>query len=255
MTRPDIVLILADDLGYSDLGCYGGEIDTPHLDSLAAGGVRLTQFYNTARCSPSRASLLTGMHPHQTGIGVLTGDDSPTGYPGNLQPDVPTVAEMLSAGGYQTAAVGKWHLASDVRTPNDSWPTRRGFDSFFGTLTGCGSYYAPPTLVRDETNVEHESNDPCFFYTDAISDEAVRNIEDSTGSEHPLFLYVAYTAPHWPLHAPEEDVAACAGRYDVGWDQVREERLQRQRELGILPEQTGAEPTCPRGVGLGRDPG
>lgn len=245
MTRPDIVLILADDLGYSDLGCYGGEIDTPHLDSLAAGGVRLTQFYNTARCSPSRASLLTGMHPHQTGIGVLTGDDSPTGYPGNLQPDVPTVAEMLSAGGYQTAAVGKWHLASDVRTPNDSWPTRRGFDSFFGTLTGCGSYYAPPTLVRDETNVEHESNDPCFFYTDAISDEAVRNIEDSTGSEHPLFLYVAYTAPHWPLHAPEEDVAAYAGRYDVGWDQVREERLQRQRELGILPEQTALSPRAP----------
>src|SRR5699024_11760086 len=120
----------------------------------AEDGVRLTQFYNTARCSPSRASLLTGLHPHQTGIGVLTGDDSPVGYPGNLRPDVPTIAEMLSAGGCPTAAVGKWHLAADVRTPNDSWPTRRGFDTFYGTLTGCGSSYAPPTLARREMMYE-----------------------------------------------------------------------------------------------------
>ncbi|MDN5654329.1 MAG: sulfatase-like hydrolase/transferase, partial [Kocuria sp.] len=212
MTRPDIVLILADDLGYSDLGCYGGEIDTPRLDALAAEGVRLTQFYNTARCSPSRASLLTGMHPHQTGIGVLTGDDSPAAYQGTLQPDVPTRAEMLSTGGYRTAAVGKWHLAADVRTPNDAWPTRRGFDSFYGTLTGCGSYYAPPTLVRDETDIEEEAQEPGFYYTDAISDEAVRSVEESSDTEEPLFLYVAYTAPHWPLHAPEEDIATYTGR-------------------------------------------
>lgn len=245
MPRPDIVLILADDLGFSDLGCYGGEISTPHLDSLAAGGVRLTQFYNTARCSPSRASLLTGMHPHQTGIGVLTGDDSPAGYPGNLQPGVPTIAEMLSVGGYRTSAVGKWHLSADVRTPNSSWPTRRGFDSFYGTLTGCGSYYAPPTLVRDETNIEQESHDENFFYTDSISEEAVRNIEASTDADDPLFLYVAYTAPHWPLHAPVEDAAAYAGRYDAGWDRLRAERLQRQQELGILPEHTALSPRAP----------
>lgn len=245
MPRPDIVLILADDLGYSDLGCYGGEISTPHLDSLAASGVRLTQFYNTARCSPSRASLLTGMHPHQTGIGVLTGDDSPAGYSGNLQPDVPTIAETLSKCGYRTAAVGKWHLAADVRTPNGSWPTRRGFDSFYGTLTGCGSYYAPPTLVRDEDNIEHETHDENFFYTDAISDAAVRNIEDSTDAEDPLFLYVAYTAPHWPLHAPEADVAAYEGRYDAGWDQLRKERLQRQQDIGILPEYASLSPRAP----------
>jgi arylsulfatase A-like enzyme len=236
MTRPDIVLILADDLGYSDLGCYGGEISTPHLDALAARGARLTQFYNTARCSPSRASLLTGMHPHQTGIGVLTGDDSPVGYPGNLRPEVPTLAEMLSAGGYRTAAVGKWHLAADVRNPNASWPTRRGFASFYGTLTGCGSYYAPPTLVRGETNIEHEAEDPGFYYTDAITEEAVSTIERAAEQPDPLFLYVAYTAPHWPLHAPEQDIESCRGRYDEGWDSVREARLSRQKQLGILDE-------------------
>lgn len=245
MTRPDIVLILADDLGYSDLGCYGGEIDTPRLDALAAEGVRLTQFYNTARCSPSRASLLTGMHPHQTGIGVLTGDDSPAGYPGTLQPDVPTLAEMLSTGGYRTAAVGKWHLAADVRTPNDAWPTRRGFDSFYGTLTGCGSYYAPPTLVRDEATIEEEAQEPGFYYTDAISDEAVRSVEESSDTEEPLFLYVAYTAPHWPLHAPAGDIARYAGRFDEGWDRLREQRLSRQQELGILPEQSALSPRAP----------
>lgn len=245
MTRPDIVLILADDLGYSDLGCYGGEISTPHLDALAADGVRLTQFYNTARCSPSRASLLTGLHPHQTGIGVLTGDDSPVGYPGNLHPDVPTIAEMLSTGGYRTAAAGKWHLAADVRTPNDSWPTRCGFDSFYGTLTGCGSYYAPPTLVRGETNIEHESQDPDFYYTDAITEEAVRSIEQSALAPDPLFLYVAYTAPHWPLHAPEEDIQACKGRYDQGWDATRKARAERQQEIGILPGGTALSPREP----------
>lgn len=245
MPRPAIVLILADDLGYSDLGCYGGEISTPHLDALAADGVRLPQFYNTARCSPSRASLLTGLHPHQTGIGVLTGDDSPVGYPGNLHPDVPTIAGMLSTGGYRTAAVGKWHLAADVRTPNDSWPTRCGFDSLYGTLTGCGSYYAPPTLVRGETNIEHESQEPDFYYTDAITEEAVRSIEQSALAPDPLFLYVTYTAPHWPLHAPEEDIQACKGRYDQGWDATRKARAERQREMGILPEESAPSPREP----------
>ncbi|MHB1234173.1 MAG: sulfatase-like hydrolase/transferase, partial [Microbacteriaceae bacterium] len=160
MTRPNILLILADDLGYSDLGCYGGEIRTPNLDRLAEGGTRLTQFYTTARCSPSRASLLTGLHPHQTGIGILTGDDSPVGYPGTLNRNCATIAEILSQAGYATGMTGKWHLAADTATPNDAWPTRRGFDYFYGTLTGCGSYYSPGTLVRGEQNVESEADDP-----------------------------------------------------------------------------------------------
>src|SRR5437762_2960928 len=143
MRPPSVVLIVADDLGYSDLGCYGGEIHTPTLDRLGRQGVRLSQFYNTARCSPSRASLLTGLHPHQTGPGILTNDDRPRGYPGTLNLRCVTLAEILRKAGYATCLSGKWHLASEIREPNDAWPTRRGFDRFFGTLTGCGSYFHP----------------------------------------------------------------------------------------------------------------
>ena len=243
--RPNVVLILADDLGYSDLGAYGGEIDTPYLDQLAAGGARLTQFYNTARCSPSRASLLTGLHPHQTGIGVLTGDDSPVGYKGNLNRNCATMAEIFSANGYATGMTGKWHLAADVRNPNDAWPTRRGFDYFYGTLTGCGSFYNPGTLVRGEENIEHEALDPDFYYTDAITDEAVNFLGRSSAGSAPFFLYVAYTAPHWPLHAPEPDIDKYEGRFDAGWDRLRRERFDRQYELGIVEPGSQLSPRDP----------
>jgi arylsulfatase A-like enzyme len=234
--RPDIVLVLADDMGFSDIGCYGGEIETPNIDRLAAEGVRLTQFYNTARCSPSRASLMTGLHPHQVGVGILNFDDTPDGYPGDLTEECVTVPEALGAAGYATYLSGKWHLSSDMETPNASWPTRRGFDRFFGTLEGAGSFYRPRTLMRDETNVEHEAEQPGWFYTDAISDNAVSFIEehDRDRGEDPLFLYLAYTAPHWPLHAHEEDVARYEGRFDAGWDTLREERLARLVKDGIV---------------------
>lgn len=248
-TRPNVVLILADDLGYSDLGSYGGEIDTPYLDQLAAGGTKLTQFYNTARCSPSRASLLTGLHPHQTGIGVLTGDDSPVGYKGNLNRNCATMAEIFSANGYSTGMTGKWHLAADARNPNDAWPTRRGFDYFYGTLTGCGSFYNPGTLVRGEENIEHEAQDPDFYYTDAITNEAVSFLGRATASasddKKPFFLYVAYTAPHWPLHAPQHDIDKYEGRFDAGWDHLRQERFERQYELGIVEPGTTLSPRDP----------
>ena len=243
--QPNVVLILADDLGYSDLGCYGGEIDTPSLDQLAAGGTRLTQFYNTARCSPSRASLLTGLHPHQTGIGVLTGDDSPVGYKGNLNRNCATMAEIFSSNGYSTALTGKWHLAADARNPNDAWPTRRGFDYFYGTLTGCGSFYSPGTLVRGEENIEHEADDPGYYYTDAITSEAVSFVGRAAEEERPFFLYVAYTAPHWPLHAPERDIDKYRGRFDAGWDQLRRERFDRQYELGIMEPGSQLSPRDP----------
>jgi arylsulfatase len=245
MPRPNIVLVLVDDLGYSDLGCYGGEISTPNIDGLAAGGTRLTQFYTTARCSPSRASLLTGLHPHQTGIGVLTGDDSPVGYKGNLHRGCATLAEILKGAGYATGLTGKWHLAADVQSPNDAWPTRRGFDYFYGTLTGCGSYYSPGTLTRGEENVEREADDPHFYYTDAITDEAVAFIERSTASGEPFFLYTAYTAPHWPLHAPEEEIRKYQGRFDGGWDLLRQERLERQVRLGIVEPDAVLSPRDP----------
>ncbi len=240
--RPNVVLILADDLGFSDFGSYGGEISTPHVDRLAADGTRLTQFYNTARCSPSRASLLTGLHPHQAGIGILTGGDGPVGYAGNLNRSGATIAEILKAAGYATAAIGKWHLAADVHAPNGSWPTRRGFDYFYGTLTGCGSYYDPPTLVRGETPITSEQRSDDFYYTDAIGDEAVGWLERTAGAGEPFFLYVPFTAPHWPLHAPEEAVQRYAGRYDAGWDELRADRFARQQAMGIVEEAATLSP-------------
>ncbi|NEE02440.1 arylsulfatase [Phytoactinopolyspora halotolerans] len=236
--RPDIVVVLADDLGFSDIGCYGGEIETPNLDRVGRAGVRFTQFYSTPRCSPSRAALLTGLHPHQVGIGILTGDERPFGgYAGNLSERCVTAAEALGAAGYGTYMSGKWHLAADVENPTSAWPTRRGFDRFYGTLAGAGSFYDPKTLTRGETDVhDAEVADPDFFYTDAITENAVRFIEDhdlDRGSD-PLFLYLPYTAPHWPLHAPEGEVARYRGRFDAGWDELRTERMKRLMAQGII---------------------
>lgn len=247
---PNIVLVLVDDMGFSDIGAYGGEIETPHIDALAAGGARLTQFYNTARCSPSRASLLTGLHPHQVGIGILNYDDSPEGYPGDLSDDCVTIAESLKPAGYRSYLSGKWHVAGDIHTPSHSWPTRRGFDKFFGTLEGAGSFFQPRTLTRGETNVEHEADDPGFYYTDAISDNAVTFLREheQEAPDAPFFLYVAYTAPHWPLHALEEDIAKYADRFLDGWDVLRRERLARLIESGIISEKwplTDRDPRVP----------
>jgi arylsulfatase A-like enzyme len=240
MPRPNIVLILADDLGFSDLGCYGGEIPTPTLDTLGRSGVRLSQFYNTARCSPSRASLLTGLHPHQTGIGVLTRPDRPLGYPGTLDPACATVAQRLRTHGWTTWLSGKWHLAADLTTPNDSWPTRCGFDRFFGTLAGCGSYYDPQSLTRDESAATDATDNAQFYYTDAIAREAAGWIDEHSAQEPttPYFLYLAFTAPHWPLHASPEAIEVNRGRFDDGWDVLRERRLARMVEDGIIPRGT-----------------
>lgn len=141
--RPNVVLILADDLGYSDLGCYGGEINTPVLDRLGRTGVRMTQFYTTPRCAPSRASLLTGLHPHRTGVGDLNSDDRPWGYPGALDERFATLAEVLRTAGYATSLSGKWHLSNSITEPDASWPTRRGFDEFYGIIGGAANYFGP----------------------------------------------------------------------------------------------------------------
>lgn len=245
--RPNIVILLADDLGFSDLGCYGGEIRTPHLDALASRGVRFTQFYNTPRCSPSRASLLTGRHPHQAGIGVLAGEAEAPGYPGDLSPAWPTLAEVLRAAGYGTYLSGKWHLSRDVESPSPSWPTRRGFDRFFGTIDGAGSYFAPTTLTRDEEPVDISELPDDFYYTDALGEFARECVLDhhEQRQDDPLFLYVAFTAPHWPLHAREGDVRDYATEYEEGWDAVRSERLARLKRLGIVHDQQGLSPRDP----------
>lgn len=240
MTQPNIVVFLADDLGYSDLGCYGGELETPVLDKLGREGVRFAQFYNTARCSPSRASLLTGKHPHQVGIGVLNRPDLPDGYPGDLCPRTPTVAELLRKAGWTTWLSGKWHLSRDPRTPNGSWPTRRGFERFFGTLAGCSSYFDPQTLMQGESPAPDAKEDEDFYYTDAIGSRAAEWITEhhASGASQPFFLYVAFTAPHWPLHARPGDIAAQRGKFDAGWDRLREQRLARMEREGLIPPGT-----------------
>lgn len=243
--RPDIVVILADDLGWSDLGCYGGEIRTPHLDGLAVGGVRFTQFYNTARCCPTRASLLTGQYPHLAGVGHMMDDRGHDGYRGVLSRRCVTIAEVLGANGYRTGMVGKWHVTRHVDPdgPKDSWPLQRGFQSFWGTIHGAGSYFAPVTLT--------DGNDPAppvadgFYYTDALGERAAGFIA-AQPADRPLFLYVAFTAPHWPLQARPEDIAAERGRYDDGWDAVRQRRLDKQRALGLLDPAWNLSPRDPR---------
>ncbi len=250
-TKPDIVIILNDDMGFSDIGCYGGEVQTPNLDRLAAEGLRYSQFYNTARCSPSRASLMTGLHPHQTGIGVLTYDMGPEGYTGDLNHRCVTMAEVLREAGYGTYLSGKWHVAKNLTEPTDSWPMQRGFDKFYGTIIGAGSFYYPNTLTRGNENIDAEAaNDPEFFYTDAISDQAAAFIREHHGEtpEKPLFQYVTYTAPHWPLHAHDEDIAKYKGRFDAGWDKLREERLSRLVRAGIIDKSwmlTDRDPSQP----------
>ncbi|MDQ3699734.1 MAG: sulfatase-like hydrolase/transferase, partial [Chloroflexota bacterium] len=248
--RPNIVVILVDDMGYSDIGCYGSEIRTPHLDGLASGGLRLTQMYNGARCCPTRAALLTGLYAHQTGIGHMVNDLGAPAYQGFLNDRCVTIAEALRPAGYRTIMSGKWHVGGQYSTQPADWkagqpgfprPTDRGFDHHFGTLAGAGSYFNPHTLMRDGEYVEPEGED--FYYTDAIGDEAAGQIERAAADGVPFFLYAAFTAPHWPLHARPEDIVRNRRRYRDGWDALRASRHARLKELGLL---SGAWPLSPR---------
>ncbi len=240
--KPNVVVILSDDMGFSDLGCYGGEIETPNLDKLAAGGLRFTQFYNTARCCPTRASLLTGLHPHQAGVGHMMNDRGKDGYRGDLNRRCVTVAEALKPAGYRNYAVGKWHVTRHIAPdgPKHNWPLQRGFDRFYGTTTGAGSFYDPYTLTRDNTQIsahaDPEYKPERYYYTDAISDHAVRFVTDhkKDHADKPFFLYVAYTAAHWPMHALDEDVAKYKGKYDAGYGPVRKARFEKAKKLGLI---------------------
>jgi arylsulfatase len=234
--RPNVIVILADDMGYSDLGCFGGEIATPNIDRIGREGVRFSQFYNTARCSPSRASLLTGRHPHETGIGILTDDDRPHGYPGSLDPRFPTLAQRFADAGYATCLSGKWHLSSNVREPDESWPTRRGFGEFYGIMPGAGDYFHPAGLWHNEEKLPTPDEDG-YYLTDAIAEHAASFVTGHAGRD-PFFLYLAFTAPHWPLQAPEAEIARYAHSFDDGWDALRPRRLERLVAEGILPSGT-----------------
>ncbi|MFM7056401.1 MAG: arylsulfatase [Planctomycetota bacterium] len=240
--RPGIVVILSDDMGFSDIGCYGGEISTPVLDGLAAGGVRFQSFYNTARCCPTRASLLTGLYPHQAGIGHMMDDRKLPGYQGNLKASTRTIAELLKPAGYHSYAVGKWHVTrhADAAGPKHNWPLQRGFDHFYGTIHGAGSFFDPSSLVRDNTMIspfaDPQYTPETYYYTDAIADHAVRFLQQHSEqhADAPFFLYVAFTAAHWPMHALPEDIRKYAGRYDAGYEPIRQARFDRAASLGLI---------------------
>lgn len=241
--RPNFVLIMADDLGYSDIGCFGGTINTPHIDRLATKGLKYTQFYNCARCCPARASLLTGLYPHQAGMGWMTRLNlGPDGYVGDLNKNCQTMAEVLKPAGYSTYLSGKWHLTYDEFTrgdgPRDSWPTRRGFDRYFGSISGGGNYFTMPGVRLDN---EPYQRSPKFYYTDAISEYACTFVDDHCRDKKgdPFFMYVAYTAPHWPLHAKPRDIAKYRGAFKKGWDKLRHEKYETMKGLKILDDGWG----------------
>ena len=250
--RPNIIVILSDDMGYSDICCYGGEMRTPVLDSLAQNGLRFTQFYNTARCCPTRASLLTGLYPHQAGIGWMMNDNGHDGYRGELNRHCRTMGEVMQSAGYGTYAVGKWHVTKAVHPdgPKDNWPLQRGFDHFYGTINGAGSYFDPNSLTRDNTQIspysDPEYQPETYYYTDAISDHAVKFIQEhqKTTPDRPLFMYVTYTASHWPMHALPDDIDRYKGRFDAGYDQLRKERLERMKALGVVSADTELSATA-----------
>jgi len=239
---PNIILIMADDMGYSDIGCYGGEINTPNLDALAAGGLRFTQSYNTARCCPTRAALMSGLYSHQAGVGHMMGDDGLPGYRGNLNRNCLTIAEAVKLSGYRTYMSGKWHITRHTAPdgPKHNWPRQRGYDRFYGTIHGAGSFYDPNSLTRDNTQIspvtDSEYKPETYYYTDAISDNAVKYIDDhqQQHADKPFFMYVAYTAAHWPMHALEKDIAKYKGKYDAGYDAIRKARYARMKKMGIL---------------------
>ncbi len=241
-SRPNIIVIMSDDMGYSDIGCYGSEIQTPALDNLANNGLRFTQFYNTGRCCPTRASLLTGLYPHQAGIGWMMSDQQLDGYRGDLNRNCVTIAEALKPAGYATYAVGKWHVTKHTHAETDdkkfNWPQQRGFDKYYGIINGASSLWDPNSLVRGNklitcVNDPDYQPDEHYHFTDAISDNATKFINEHD-SENPFFMYVTYTAAHWPMHARPRDIKKYEGKYDRGYDPIRNARLEKMKSLGVI---------------------
>lgn len=237
--KPNIVLIMADDMGYSDIGCFGSEIPTPNLDKLAGKGLRFTQFYNGARCCPTRASLMTGLFPHQAGIGQMSEEPNDTasfhwgtpGYQGYLNKHCVTLAEVLGNAGYHTYMTGKWHLGMHGEA---KWPLQRGFEKYYGILAGAASYLKPQGgrgLWYMNTKLAPPQGN--YYTTDAFTDSAIAFVK-AQKDDKPFFLYLAYNAPHWPLQAKEADIKKFEGLYDKGWDKIREERYALQLQSGIV---------------------
>jgi len=248
--RPNIVLIMADDMGFSDIGCYGSEIHTPNIDRLAKEGIRFREMYNNAFCSPTRASLMTGLFPHEAGMGVLADSKirPPGAYEGYLNNQCVTIAEILDQYGYYTALSGKWHLG-EMRP---HWPTDRGFDNYFGLISGAANYYnikktKAPNVIRHMALNDQPFTPPDsgFYMTNAITDYAVKVLNEQKQQTKPYFLYVAFTAPHWPLHALPEDIAKYKGKYSLGWDSLRIQRYKKQLAMGLFNGEVKMSPRDP----------
>ncbi len=247
--RPNIVVIMVDDMGFSDTGCYGGEIETPNINSLAENGLRFTHFYNAGRSCPTRASLLTGLYPHKAGVGRMAKATDAPGYEGSIKQEAATIAEVLSDAGYNTGMVGKWHVSATAEIENhDKWlsnqlvndqyvpegthPLDRGFQDFYGVLWGVVNYYNPFSLTDGRKPVVDFDDD--YYITDDLTRKAVEYINKYSEDEKPFFLYLAHVAPHWPLHAPQELIDKYEDTYTVGWDAIRNARYERMKELGIF---------------------
>lgn len=241
--KANILVILVDDMGFSDIGCYGSEIPTPNLDRLASNGLRFTQFYNTGRCCPTRASVLTGLYPHEAGVGHMTEDDGVPGYRGRLNDRCVTIAEVLRGAGYFTAMSGKWHVGQN----HGVVPWERGFERSLNSPAG-GFYYPEGKQGRIFLNGQALADDapelPKNWYTtDLWTDYGIKFVDEARAAQKPFFLYLAYNAPHFPLQAPPDEIAKFRGKYKSGWDKLREQRHARQKELGVVDK---AWPLSPR---------
>ena len=245
--RPNIMLIVVDDMGYSDLGCFGGEVQSPNLDALAASGMRFTQFYNSGRSCPSRAQLMTGRYAQTVGI---------TGMGQSLTRDCVTIPEVLRDAGYHTGMSGKWHLSltkgigneedqmkwlshqsyfnNRPFAPIETYPCNRGFDQHWGTIWGVTDHYDPFSLVHNEEAIFTESIPEDFYYADFVADKAIDMMDEMTSDGKPFFMYVAFQEPHWPLHAKPQDIAKYKGKFNDGWDAMRSRRYQKMLEMGLI---------------------
>lgn len=264
-SRPNIILILADDLGWGNIGCFGGPIETPNLDRMAADGARFSQFYTYPRCCPARAMLMTGLHPHEVGVGHMTfrrrGKNPsvmedrmkvPPAYRGWVRGTIPTLPEMLRSAGYGTYMAGKWHIGNNDTA---TWPTSRGFDKFYGFLDGTSEYYKPADLIRDTRKIQPEGER--YYTTDAFTREAMGYIDGHLREKpnSPFFLYLAFNAPHFPMQAMPEDYAKYRGKFKAGWDVIREQTLERQKAMGLLPSNAVLSPRSGDMRRLGTQPG
>lgn len=226
-SRPNIILIMCDDMGWSDIGCYGGEVQTPTLDRMAREGMRFTQFYNNAKCTTTRASILTGLYPRR-------------GEGGLLRTNMVTLGEAMKLAGYQTSLSGKWHLGSDETTH----PFKRGFDEYYGLLDGACNFFDPKqrdpkykgARIRKfgENDRELFEFPKDYYTTDAFTDHAIKSLNKFSEKDEPFFLHVCYTAPHYPLHAKPEDIAKYRGKFKMGWNKMREQRHKRMKEMGLI---------------------